>query len=148
MEPEYRVKPPLSPEENPPENLEDLETLIEELEQKALEIKHQIEVAESREKNGEPYNQDWHHRVSYALKCTRYSITKLQRIAKKKRTEEIQQRAAKFEAAFVEVARDTLDPSVFEDIKVRALNIANSRDLLQQNSPGEVSEEVPVQQDS
>lgn len=131
MEPKYRVKPPLSPEENPPDNLEDLEKLIEELEQKALEIKHQIEVAQSRaDAGGEPLNLEWYHRVSYALKCTRYSITRLQRIAKKKRNEAAQERAARFDANFVEVAKDLLADDLFEEIKFRAQQITSANNTV------------------
>ena len=88
---------PKDPELNPPETLEELETLIDKLQAKSASIKQQIEVVAIREKQRLPVDYDRLKRTIFARSQTNKSIAALQKIAKQKRQELVSRLDTSFE---------------------------------------------------
>lgn len=107
---------PKDPELNPPETLEELETLIDKLQAKSASIKQQIEVVAIREKQRLPVDYDRLKRTIFARSQTNKSITALQKIAKQKRQELVSRLDTSFEKRFFETAKDVLPTDKFAEI--------------------------------
>lgn len=107
---------PHNPEENPPETIEELDDLIDKLQLKSLDIKHQLELAEIREKQGEPVDYDRVRRAQYARQRTNRSITALQRILKQKKLEAEGSQSKDFASTFVRIAMSQLPYDTYSDL--------------------------------
>lgn len=110
---------PLNPETNPPDSLDELDALIALLQNKSIDIKHQLEVAELRMARGLSVNYDRIQKASYARKRTNQSITALQQIAKQKRLTLYTSNGNHFAVTFVRVAQSVLSADVYMDITTR-----------------------------
>jgi hypothetical protein len=113
----------LNPELNPPENIDELECLISRLQNKAINMRLQLEDISSREKDGLFVDYDRVKRLLYARTRTNKSISALQRIVKQKRREINEKLGYKFEQLFMLVAKEELPLSKYKDI----LNICKAR---------------------
>lgn len=113
--PTYEILP-LDPEKNPPENIEDLEILINKLLTKSSSIKQQLEVVTLREKQCLPVDYNRVKRAIFARTQTNKSIAALQCILKKRRQQLALKSATSFEKFFFEAAKDKLSSEQLTDI--------------------------------
>ena len=111
-----RQELPHNPEENPPETIKELDDLITALQLKSLDIKHQIELAEIREKQGEAVDYDRLRRARYARQRTNRSITALQKILKQKKMEAEGAHSKDFASTFVRIALSQLPYDTYTDL--------------------------------
>jgi hypothetical protein len=99
---------PLDPENDPPEDLGELEVLIEKLQNKSASIKQQLEVVAIREKQGLAVDYTRVKRALFAKAQTNKSITALQRIAKVRRQQAALDSGNTFEKFFFASAKEKL----------------------------------------
>ena len=99
---------PLDPEKDPPDDLEELEVLIEKLQNKSASIKQQLEVVAIREKQCLSVDYTRVKRALFARSQTNKSITALQRIAKVRRQQAALSSGNTFEKFFFEAAKEKL----------------------------------------
>lgn len=114
---------PIKPEENPPESLEEIESLIFKLTEKVLHMKLQLEDIAEQENKGIIPDYRKVKAILFAKTKTNQSITALQKIAKAKREERSVKEGFKFEKLFMLVTRETLDLDTYK----RILNITKER---------------------
>lgn len=107
---------PIDPENNPPETIEELETLIRKLQNKSASIKQQLEVVAIREKQGLEVDYTRVKRSIFARSQTNKSIAALQRILKSKRQAAAITSDNSFEKFFFAAARDKLSGELFSAV--------------------------------
>ena len=107
---------PLSPEKNPPENLEDLELLISRLQEKSDNMRLQLENIVIREKEGLFVDYKKVKKLMYARSRTNRSVAALQRTAKQKRKQLNDNSEYKFEQLFMLVAKEELSLDQYSHI--------------------------------
>lgn len=102
---------PLRPEDNPPDDIDELSALIDLLEEKATTIKLSI----NREMLLEPDNRNmsWLTRASCAKTKTYRSIGALQRLLKSKKEALKSSRTHNFHMVFFDTAKQVLEPKIF-----------------------------------
>ncbi len=113
--PTYEVLP-IDPENNPPESIDELETLIDKLQEKSASIKQQLEVVTIREKQGLDVDYTRVKRSIFARAQTNKSIAALQRILKKRRQQLALRSDTSFEKVFFEATKEKLTTEEFRDI--------------------------------
>ena len=121
--PTYEVLP-LDPENNPPETIEEIEVLLNKLQDKAINIKQQLEVVAIREKQGLEVDYERVKRALYAKACTHRSISGLQRILKNRKQQsqfQAAQERGTFEKFFFEEAKERLSASLISTLMDNAL---------------------------
>lgn len=107
---------PIDPENNPPETIEELETLISKLQNKSASIKQQLEVVAIREKQGLEVDYTRVKRSIFARSQTNKSIAALQRLLKSKRQAAAITSDNSFEKFFFAAARDKLSGELFSAV--------------------------------
>ena len=107
---------PIDPENNPPETIEELETLISKLQNKSASIKQQLEVVAIREKQGLEVDYTRVKRSIFARSQTNKSIAALQRILKSRRQAAAITSDNSFEKFFFAAARDKLSGELFSAV--------------------------------
>lgn len=107
---------PIDPENNPPETIDEIETLIGKLQNKSASIKQQLEVVVIREKQGLPVDYTRVKRSIFARAQTNKSISALQVILKKKKQATFACPGNSFEKFFFAAAKDSLSSDVFSKI--------------------------------
>ena len=107
---------PLDPEKNPPETIEELETLIGKLQNKSASIKQQLEIVAIREKQGLAVDYIRVKKSIFARSQTNKSIAALQKILKKKRQLATAGTENSFEKFFFCAAKDQLSADEFTAI--------------------------------
>jgi hypothetical protein len=107
---------PIDPENNPPETIEEIETLIYKLQSKATSIKQQLEVIALREKQGLEVDYSRVKRAMFARTQTNKSVAALQRIVKLKRQQNAIRTGNPFERFFFEAAKEKLPADTLASI--------------------------------
>lgn len=114
--PRFEHDAPLNPEQNPPDSLEELDALIKTLQLKAMDIKHQLDIADRKIQAGKPVDEERLNRASYARQRTNHSIAALQQIAKKRRAATVEQYGTSLERQFMLIAKDRLPSASYDEI--------------------------------
>jgi hypothetical protein len=113
--PTYEVLP-IDPENNPPETIEELETLISKLQSKSASIKQQLEVVTILEKQGRKVDYTRVKRSIFARTQTNKSIAALQKILKNRRQAMSITSDNAFEKFFFAASRDKLSAELFSAV--------------------------------
>ena len=101
--------------------LPELEARRDELEESIAALKSKLSSVRARHHaTGEYADPDWYHRATTRLRFTGVEHQRVtRRIAAMKR-EQRQAQAAKVERAFVDIARERLDPIIFDTLMAKA----------------------------
>jgi hypothetical protein len=106
---------PLSPENNPPDGIEELADLIDKLQDKANNIKTYLRFLEMSSQQGKRADLASYRRSSTARNKTLVSIAKLQRLLKQRKLQNPNYAHSSFMSKFFDVCKDELPKDIFED---------------------------------
>lgn len=114
--------PPLSPEENLPADItiEALETLINQLQDKAGTIRNYIRVLERKSEQGQKIDLASYSKSLKSAKKTHTSITALQKVLKSKKFQDPERQRLLFPQVFVDMAAEDLPPDVYQALMDKA----------------------------
>lgn len=112
---------PLSPEDNPPDSLEELDALVKQLQHKVDSINMRLMEIQADSKEGLPVDKREYRSAVYAKTRTNRSINALQQIAKKRRMVDPSNKYDTVNAIFVKLAKAQMGSEEFNDLMREAV---------------------------